>query len=141
VVEACPLLQLAPEFAFTRSAATRPPNRLRFATDRLRLTAAATARGGAAQHVSRDQTQDVDTHERRLQIPAACRKRAGIGHGQRKPHRADPQSHGLTAERVSGLRKTGDRVEKVTSTISRSQIVEFFLTFICAFSSPPVEAQ
>jgi len=33
VTEACPPLQVALEFDFTTSAATRPPNRLRFATD------------------------------------------------------------------------------------------------------------
>ena len=33
VTAACPMLQVALEFDFTRSAATRPPNRLRFATD------------------------------------------------------------------------------------------------------------
>src|SRR6266550_3117952 len=33
VTAACPLLQVALEFDFTRSAATRPPNRLRFWTE------------------------------------------------------------------------------------------------------------
>ena len=78
---------------------------------RLRLTAGATARRGAAEHVSRDQTQNVDTGQRRLQIPAACRKRSSIGQRKLNPHCTCPQSHGLTAERGTGLRKTGGRAE------------------------------
>src|SRR6266481_6212782 len=135
---ACPPLQVALEFDFTTSAATRPPNRLRFATDDcdwlvvplpdVVLFSASAEATPKTLTLARDLFRfpplaaSGPVSERASEIPSAFARKAT----------ASPLNVVVACAKLA----TGPKTKIVMRQIA---IVEFFFVIICTFSSFPVE--